>query len=303
MRSAPSGRSWFADGRDWRGLGLVCAIGAPAAALDGARASPPGAPVRPQPAVVGPSGYALRLVPAGAAAVGCTAGQGGACGRDERPVREVVVLHGILVGEHEVTQGLYQRLMGHNPAHFTACGARCPVEQVSWFDAAAFANRLSAAEGLEACYLITESEVTWAKGLDCVGFRLPTEDEWEVAARGGRDDRYAGGDSPETLGWFGANSGDAPHPVGQKAANPYGLFDLTGNVSEWVWDGYVAERSAVGASVGEPLRAPGEPAPHRGVRGGSWGVLAAGARVSNRSHHAPDARVYDVGLRLVRRAP
>ena len=249
--------------------------------------------------VVGSSGYALRLVPAGTYTVGCTSGQGGDCSGDEKPARKVTLSRSVYVGETEVTQGLYQRLMGSNPSYFSACGASCPVEQVSWVDVVKLANKLSASEGLEACYVINGESVIWPKGLSCLGYRLPTEAEWEVAARGGGDAKYAGGNEPSAVGWFDDNSGSKTHPVGQKQANAYDLHDMSGNVWEWTWDWY-DERAYAAGAVRDPLGpASGS---RRVVRGGSWFSDPQGARVANRGLDAPGRRYDVLGVRLLRTA-
>ncbi|MFM2246878.1 MAG: hypothetical protein RL071_2952, partial [Pseudomonadota bacterium] len=218
--------------------------------------------------VVGSSGYALRLVPAGTYTVGCTSGQGGDCFDDEKPARKVTLSRSVYMGETEVTQGLYQRLMGSNPSKFTSCGSNCPVEQVSWVDVVKLANKLSAAEGLESCYVINGESVSWPKGPACLGYRLPTEAEWEVSARGGGDAKYGGGNELSAVGWFDGNSGSKTHPVGQKQANAYDLHDMSGNVWEWTWDWY-DERAYAAGAVRDPLGpASGST---RVYRGGSWG--------------------------------
>jgi formylglycine-generating enzyme required for sulfatase activity len=280
--------------------------------------SPAPAPApRPQPApapaptaeagsrAVGSSGYALRLVPAGTYTVGCTAGQGGDCSDDEKPARKVTLSRSVYMGETEVTQGLYQRLMGSNPSYFSACGASCPVDQVSWFDVVKLANKLSASEGLESCYVINGESVSWPKGPACLGYRLPTEAEWEVAARGGGDAKYAGGNELSAVGWFYGNGGSKTHPVGQKQANAYDLHDMSGNVDEWVWDWY-DERAYAAGAVRDPLGpASGST---RVYRGGSWGDGSygddpLGARVASRNDFvAPGIRNYFIGVRLLRTA-
>ena len=204
------------------------------------------------------------------------------------------------VGETEVTQGLYQRLMGSNPSNFSACGAECPVETVSWFDAVAFANKLSESEGLEPCYVIRGETVTWPKGVSCLGYRLPTEAEWEVSARGGRDDKYAGGGDLSAVGWYRGNSGDTTYPVGQKQANGYGLYDMSGNVIEWTWDWYDASRYSIGAEADPTGPASGS---DRVVRGGCWIGVTRDARVASRYRYSPGLRNGVFGVRLLRTAP
>jgi formylglycine-generating enzyme required for sulfatase activity len=245
----------------------------------------------------GPSGYTMMAVPAGTYEVGCTASQSG-CASDEKPAHVVKLSRGLLMGQTEVTQGLWQSVMGNNPSDFNACGPTCPVEQVSWVDAAKFANALSKKEGLEACYTISGDSVSWPRGLGCTGYRLPTEAEWEVAARGGRDSLYAGGSEVGLVGWIGENSGSTTHLVGEKAVNGHGLYDMTGNVWEWTWDWYGAYSSGmqvdpVGAGSGSG----------RVIRGGSWGLSAAYARVAYRDFDDSANRNHYLGFRLARTIP
>jgi formylglycine-generating enzyme required for sulfatase activity len=182
--------------------------------------------------------YPLQAVPAGTYTLGCTPGQGDECGDDEKPSHDVLLPQPFLMGKTEVTQGLYEQIMGNNPSSNSSCGSSCPVEQVSWYDAVAFANALSEHLGLPQCYAISGENVTLPSGLSCGGFRLPTEAEWEIAARGGQDLRYSGSNSADAVGWYNENSGYDTHPVGQKQPNGYGLYDMSGNVWEWVWDWY-----------------------------------------------------------------
>jgi formylglycine-generating enzyme required for sulfatase activity len=247
----------------------------------------------------GESGYSMRLVPAFTYSIGCTDGQGDACDDDEVPVRRVTLSRAFFVGQTEVTQGLYERVMGANPSLQRTCGPDCPVENLTWREAATFANRLSVADGLERCYSREDGEITWPRGLDCTGYRLPTEAEWEAAARGGRDLRFAGGGSLERLGWFRVNSGERTHPVGQLAANAYGVSDMSGNVWEWVWDFYAADQYRRIDAVDPVGPAQGE---QRVFRGGSWHGAAGQARVSNRASESPAHRSDRIGLRLVRTA-
>jgi formylglycine-generating enzyme required for sulfatase activity len=235
-------------------------------------------------------------VPAGAYAIGCTPGQGTACDSDEKAAT-VTLTRSVLVMRREVTQGLYAAVMGSNPSGFQNCGLDCPVEMLSWFDAVNFANELSRLEGLEQCYVISGERVSWPRGLSCKGYRLPTEAEWEVAARGGEDTLYAGGSDAEAVAWIDANSGGKPHAVGSKRANGYGLYDMSGNVWEWVWDSMGSTTPAGADPLGPATGS------FRYVRGGSWNFSARDARVANRFGNHPGYCGVVFGLRLSRTAP
>ena len=161
----------------------------------------------------------------------------------------------------EVTQELYNSVMGENPSEFKG-EKNLPVENVSWVDAVAFCNELSVKEGLKPCYSYKEnsnaaqwdlyndemekwSEKRWEnfdKNFTCDtmanGYRLPTVEEWQYAAKGGQEFKYSGSDNLDEVGWYGGNSGDKTHPVAQKKPNGYGLYDMSGNVLEWCWDSY-----------------------------------------------------------------
>jgi len=222
--------------------------------------------------------------------------------------------------ETEVTQGEWQPRMGNNPSHFASCGATCPVEQVSWWDALAYVNALSAAQGLASCYALTGctgtpgiagygcAGVTFA-GLGCSGYRLPTEAEWEYAARAGTTSGTYNGTSTLTdctapnpvedpIAWFCGNASNTAHPVKGKTANAWGLYDILGNVWEWTWDWYGTYPST---SVTDPAGAVSGTT--RVVRGGTWNDSALNARAAKRGWSDPGYRGSAIGLRPVRSVP
>ena len=274
-----------------------------------------GSPLRPPVAPTPHREIAVVRVPAGTYEVGCTPGQGDACDADEHPHR-VTLTRAFWVMQTEVTQALWMSVQPARPWDSPPQGgfggvatAPCAVpdwEQpnypaycVTWQDAVAFANALSVREGREACYKLGGPEVRWPKGPACRGWRLPTEAEWEVAARGGGDPLFAGEGPPESLGWTLFNSGRRLRPVGALGANGYGLHDMSGNVQEWVWDVYAAEP---GRARVDPLGPSGGGL--RVLRGGSWYEDEAQSRVASRfNREAPEHRGRLVGLRLVRTAP
>lgn len=220
---------------------------------------------------------------------------------DEKPQHEVVLTVPFLMSETEVTQGQYKAVMGTNPSHFhnTVDADQLPVETVSWLDAARYSNKLSTLEGLEPCYHLTGDEVQWPKKQGCRGYRLPTEAEWEYAARAGQKTEYAGSNQVDEIAWVESNSNSQTHPVAKKRPNAWGLYDLSGNVWEWVWDWYGGSyESAAKENPTGPQGGGG-----RVVRGGSWFIDAENARVADRGWNAPTARGNSVGFRLARSNP
>ena len=194
---------------------------------------------------------------------------------DESPVREVRISAGYWLGKHEVTQGEWEAVMGSNPSRFQNCGRDCPVEGVSWEDVQAFIGRLNGGSGGNR-------------------YRLPSEAEWEYAARAGASgDRY--GADMEAIGWHSGNSGGSPRRVGRKAPNAWGLHDMLGNVWEWVEDWY---GDYAGGYVTDP-RGPATGSSRVG-RGGSWYGNARHCRSSNRGNAPPGLRGNDLGFRLLR---
>ncbi|GAA2819449.1 formylglycine-generating enzyme family protein [Crossiella cryophila] len=185
-----------------------------------------------------------------------------------------------LLAAHPVTQAEYAEVTGHNPS--TAKGERHPVETVSWLDAITFCNTKSEQENLTPAYRIDAGEVEWNQA--ATGYRLPAEAEWEYACRAGTTTpRYGPLDD---IAWYRDNSAEHPHNVGEKAANPWGLHDLLGNVWEWCWDLYDPEVYGT----------------YRVLRGGGWldEHWSCRAGVRRRSH--PSFAIDDVGFRIARSA-
>ncbi len=214
--------------------------------------------------------------------MGCTDGQTD-CGDDETE-HPVTLTGAFWVSQTEVTQAQFEDRMSYSPAAFVDCGSDCPVEQVTWDEAAAFANALSAAEGFDACYTCAgggsavQCEPT-GDPYGCEGFRLPTEAEWESAARCGEDLLYAGSDDVNEVAWYQDNSGSTPHPVGRLTPNACGLYDMTGNVWEWAEDWYTEDYGE--AHVTDPTGAIS--GSFRVMRGGGWYTAPASGRVSDRN--------------------
>jgi formylglycine-generating enzyme required for sulfatase activity len=246
-------------------------------------------------------GYPMVRVSSGTFTMGSPEGE---AGRDGDEVQHRVTLsRAYAIGVTEVTQGLWAWVMGTNPSHFQTCGADCPVENVSWCDAVVFANRLSELEGLTPAYANAPATtpadacegVTWSRDAD--GYRLPTEAEWEHAARAGTRSIYAGGDELDAVGWFDGNSDGKTHRVSQKRANAWGVYDMSGNVWEWTWDEYGAYPGAVTDPMGATDGA------RRVYRGGGWYDGPRSARVAHRGSYDPGSRIYDLGVRLSRTVP
>ncbi len=181
-------------------------------------------------------------------------------------------------------------------------GDNFPVEFVSWEDVARYANALSSAEGLEACYAEDGTEMVAAYAGDpgaCGGYRLATEAEWEYCARAGQDLAYAGSDVADDVAWYGANAGGAKHEARGKVANAWGLYDMSGNVWEWTGDWYES------AYAPEAVEDPAGPTsgPGRVIRGGSWFEAPENVRVAFRYFVDPTFDDDNVGFRIARSRP
>ena len=194
---------------------------------------------------------------------------------DEKPTHRVTLINDYYIGKYEVTQALWQAVMGDDPSYFK--GDNLPVEAVTWDDCQEFIGKLNRITGKT--------------------FRLPTEAEWEYAARGGNKSRgyqYSGSNNPSNVAWYDDNSGDKTHAVGTKQPNELGIYDMSGNVWEWCQDWYETYSSSsqvnpTGANSGSC----------RVVRGVSWYNNARDCRLSLRGSNTPDFRSSNLGLRLV----
>jgi len=214
----------------------------------------------------------MVAVKGGTFTMGATSEQGSDADSDEKP--HSVTLSDYYIGKFEVTQELWQAVMGNNPSYFK--GSKNPVENVSWNDCQDFIRKLNQLTGQN--------------------FRLPTEAEWEYAARGGNKScgyKYSGSNNIGDVAWYDNNSGSKTHTVGTKSPNELGIYDMSGNVWEWCQDwcgsyGSGSQTNPKGASSGSG----------RVRRGDSWLNSAQGCRVSDRGSSTPDRRGDGLGFRL-----
>ncbi|MBF0506181.1 MAG: formylglycine-generating enzyme family protein [Nitrospirae bacterium] len=224
------------------------------------------------------TGMEFVFIPGGCYSMGDIYGDGDA---DEKPVHEVCV-NDFYMSKYEVTQGQWVSLMGKNPSSFKE-GKSYPVENISWQNTQ---NFITALEKKNSAYR----------------FRLPTEAEWEYACRsGGKKEKWAGTGNETALGeyaWFGSNSGGRPHAAGKAKPNGQGLYDMSGNVWEWVEDDYAPD-CYQNQEKDNPICIRGRGS-NRVIRGGSWNLSARFARCSARSSAKPSEIAYSAGFRLVR---
>jgi formylglycine-generating enzyme required for sulfatase activity len=217
--------------------------------------------------------FNMIKVQGGTFTMGATSEQGSEADSDEKPTHQVT-LSDYMIGETEVTQELWQAVKGSNPSDFS--GTNLPVERVSWNDCHTFITKLNELTGKT--------------------FRLPTEAEWEYAARGGNKSKgykYAGSNTLSDVAWYTDNSGSKTHTVKLKQANELGLYDMSGNVWEWCQDWYGSYSSAAQTNPTGPTSGS-----DRVLRGGSWNYNARRCRVSYRNYNTPTITIYYLGLRL-----
>ncbi len=217
--------------------------------------------------------FTMIAVEGGTFTMGVTPEQGSDAFDSEKPTHQVT-LSNYYIGETEVTQGLWQAVMGNNPSYFK--GDNLPVEEVSWNDCQDFVKKLNSLTGKS--------------------FRLPTEAEWEFAARGGKMSRgykYSGSNNIEDVAWYDKNSGYGTHPVKTKQANELGIYDMSGNVWEWCQDGYGSYSSEAQTNPKGP-----NSGSYRVNRGSSWLNFARYCRSSYRDCDNPDYRLTFLGFRL-----
>lgn len=250
------------------------------------------------------------------------------------------------ISKYETTQGEFESVIGWNPSYFGPngtgedCGSYCPVETVSWFDTVAFANALSEDSGFGKCYILSnivcedhsevgedymacmnpvqggiDSAIVALGGVpsvyDCVGYRLPTDAEWEYAARAGTVSAYHNGQESDDsflncqtpfylteIAWYCGTDTESTGMVGQKLPNAWGLYDMSGHVWEWVWDfhssfSFADETDPTGPATGVT----------RTVRGGAYDASARRLRSANRSGSNAGPRTHVLGFRLARTLP
>ncbi len=251
---------------------VIAAPSGPAPPSARPRSGPPSA----GPPFESPTLGTMKFVPAGTFQMGSPSTLIGR--HDDELQHPVTLTHAFYLMEREVTQAQWTAVMGSNPSHFTACGPDCPVESVTWTEAAAFAKKASARDGRS--------------------YRLPTEAEWEYAAQGGQELLYSGSAELDAVAWYSTNSATSTHPGCQKERNGYALCDMSGNVFEWVlrtYGDYLTDPAI------DPLGARG--GTDRVTRGGAWDTKPADTRIARRGKLDVSLSREDLGFRLAMMSP
>ena len=259
------------------------------------------------------------LIPAGTFQMGSEKGYD-----DNKPVHQVTITKSFYMGKYEVTQAVYEKYCSYgdySPNSSYGDGDNYPAYLVSWYDALVYCNKRSMAEELTPCYSIsastnpedwgdvpTSSDSTWDAVVcnwNANGYRLPTEAEWEYAARAGDNTveslTYSGTSDVNQLGdyaWYSDSANDNTHEVGKKLPNAFGLYDMSGNVWEWCWNWYTDSYDTEVEGGSDPTGT--SAGSSRVFRGGGWGDVSDGCAVSYRSSYYPYYRNLNLGFRVVR---
>jgi len=265
----------------------------------------------------------LRYVPSGTFTMGCVEGRDDltlSCDPISVPPHEVALTRPFWMTQSEITQRTWGEYFDDDPSAFgpgttDPCGPDCPVENVNWWEAARLANEASTAEGLRACYTLVDCTgtpgidftcddvvITAPSGdpQDCEGYRMPTEAEWEYAARAGENLEYGASDDPDEASWYGGNNDpQGTKEVCGKLQNAWGLCDMVGNVREWTTD-WAQDEPYSGEDRVDPLGPVS--GTQRRTRGGDYNTGINFLRLTKRIDDAPDQRLTDIGIRLVRSA-
>jgi len=259
--------------------------------------------------------YTFVAVPAGSFRMGCSASdvdtgdvsEPDGCKIDCRdpstPEHKARLTRSFWMAQTEMTQDTYQRLTGENPSFFGSCG-ECPVDTISWHAAALAANKLSELEGLELCYACDEKLGQCVPGFEdpytCMGYRLPTEAEWEYAAAGGEEHPFSGSADCDEVAWHSLQT-TGPQPVAEKAANGYCLYDMSGNVWEWAHDLHDESYYDSKPVVDPPGSDVATVGSYRTQRGG--GYVGYNVDIMQRYGNAPETANETFGFRLARTIP
>ena len=208
-----------------------------------------------------------------------------------QPRHRISWRHSYWISDIEVTQQLYELITKKNPSEVRS--PNLPVSNILWKEALEFCNALSLHEQKTPCYTnISTHDADWT--LDCDGYRLPTEAEWEYAAKGSEQLMYSGSTEPSEVGWFREDM-QRPMTARKKQPNQWGLYDMSGNVSEWVFDGYQPYSPAPSLYKIAHIHTP-----NRVTKGGSWSDYSIDSPVENRSVDGNEWRFPWIGFRIVR---